>query len=253
MEANLRPRTIICDKNLVIRFGLNVMIESHADVVGDTHNGTVAVKLAKILHPDLILLDVDLDELSGLELIKTLRFEVPNSKLLVVTNAHNCSRFFYQFKRRGVSGICLKSSGPVILHAAINHLGHEDFFADPIILRFIKQKNTLDVSHGFTDENIEILIRMELGNRETSDELDMNLRDVENEVVDVLEKLDVRKRIHAVSKATELGLTILPFSIPGLNESGKDEKSEAQRHALEAIATWVDSRTTDFGPANYEQ
>jgi DNA-binding NarL/FixJ family response regulator len=235
--AITRLRALVCERNEIIQQGMAAMIHSVADVVGCTGDGIAALELIRKTVPNLVITDVNLERMNGLALIRRACMEVPAARIVVATDMYHATKHFHQLYRNGAMGYCLKSSGSVVLLEAIELADSHLPYCEPQILQFIKQDpGSSSLSIGLTDQEIEVLIRLDMRNKEISDELDLKLRKVESCIESLLAKLAVPTRYQAALKAVQLGFVMLP-KMPGRDQiTGITyEHSEAERHALDAI------------------
>ncbi len=210
-----RPRTVVCERHELIRFGLKRVVSEVVDIVGEANDGMVATEIIRRLRPDFVMLDVDLDILNGVEVCRRVVQELPNSNVLVLTDSYHATKYHNQLMRAGARGFCLKSSGPRTLFEAIEQTTRGLPYCDPKITQLVKQQPTSNTPNSnLTDREIEVLIRLDLRNKEIAEELDMKLRTVEKHIECILAKLKVPTRTAAALKAVQLGYVLLP-KMPG--------------------------------------
>lgn len=210
-----RPRTVICERHELVRFGLKRVVSEVVEIVGEAADGMVATELIRRLKPDFIILDVDLDILNGVEVCRRVSQELPNSNILVLTDSYHATKYHNQLLRAGARGFCLKSSGPRSLFEAIEQVTRGLPYCDPKITQLVKQSaSTALPNTNLTDREIEVLIRLDLRNKEIAEELDMKLRTVEKHIECILAKMKVPTRTGAALKAVQLGYVLLP-KMPG--------------------------------------
>jgi NarL family two-component system response regulator YdfI len=199
----------------LIRFGLKRVVSEVVEIVGEAADGMAAHELIRRLHPDFVILDVDLDILNGVEVTRRINQELPNANVLVLTDSYHATKYHNQLMRAGARGFCLKSSGPRTLFEAIEQVTRSLPYCDPKITQLVKQTPSATMPNcNLTDREIEVLIRLDLRNKEISEELDMKLRTVEKHIECILAKLKVPTRTAAALKAVQLGYVLLP-KIPG--------------------------------------
>ncbi len=211
-----RPRTVVCERHELIRFGLKRVVSEVVDIVGEANDGMVATEIIRRLRPDFVMLDVDLDILNGVEVCRRVVQELPNSNVLVLTDSYHATKYHNQLMRAGARGFCLKSSGPRTLFEAIEQTTRGLPYCDPKITQLVKQQptTTSQPNSNLTDREVEVLIRLDLRNKEIAEELDMKLRTVEKHIECILAKLKVPTRTAAALKAVQLGYVLLP-KMPG--------------------------------------
>ncbi|MBS1956973.1 MAG: response regulator [Cyanobacteria bacterium SZAS-4] len=235
---SFRPRTILCERHELIRFGLKRVVSERLTVIGEASDGMESMELIRRLRPDLVLLDVDLDVINGVEICRRVHDELLSANVLVLTDSYHATKYHNQLTRAGVRGFCLKSSGPRTLFEAIEQTSRGLPYCDPKILQLVKQAPaTSSPNSGLTDREIEVLIRLDLRNKEIAEELDMKLRTVEKHIECILAKLKVPTRTAAALKAVQLGYTLLP-KMPGRDPvtGNTHEHTVAELQAELAIA-----------------
>jgi two-component system nitrate/nitrite response regulator NarP len=159
----------------------------------------------------MVILDVDLDVLNGVEVCRRVSTELPQANVLVLTDSYHATKYHNQLIRAGMRGICLKSSGPRTLFEAIEQVSHGLPYCDAKVTQLVKQASTTNLPNAnLTDREIEVLIRLDLRNKELAEELDMKLRTVEKHIECILAKLKVPTRTAAALKAVQLGYILLP-------------------------------------------
>lgn len=210
-----RPRTVLCERHELIRFGLKRVVSEVVEIVGEAADGMAATEMIRRLRPDFVILDVDLDVLNGVEVCRRVSTELPNANVLVLTDSYHATKYHNQLFRAGAKGFCLKSSGPRTLFEAIEQVTRGLPYCDPKITQLIKQTPATNMPNcNLTDREIEVLIRLDLRNKEIAEELDMKLRTVEKHIECILAKLKVPTRTAAALKAVQLGYVLLP-KMPG--------------------------------------
>lgn len=233
-----RPRTVLCERHELIRFGLKRVVSEVVEIVGEAADGMAATEMIRRLRPDFVILDVDLDVLNGVEVCRRVSMELPNANVLVLTDSYHATKYHNQLMRAGARGFCLKSSGPRTLFEAIEQITRGLPYCDPKITQLVKQAPTTNMPNcNLTDREIEVLIRLDLRNKEIAEELDMKLRTVEKHIECILAKLKVPTRTAAALKAVQLGYVLLP-KMPGRDPvtGVSHEQTVAELQAELAIA-----------------
>lgn len=200
-----RPRTVLCERHELIRFGLKRVVSEVVEIVGEASDGMAAIEMIRRLRPDLVMLDVDLDILNGVEVCRRVSEDLPNTNVLILTDSYHATKYHNQLIRAGARGFCLKSSGPRTLFEAIEQVSKTLPYCDPKITQLVKQTPTTNIPNSnLTEREIEVLIRLDLRNKEIAEELDMKLRTVEKHIECILAKLKEPTRTAAALKAVQL-------------------------------------------------
>jgi two-component system, NarL family, response regulator len=239
-EPNLvgRPRTVICERDELLRSGLKAMIAPFVKMVGEAADGMTASEMIRRLRPDLVILDIDLDVLNGVDVCRRATSALPNCNVLILTDSYHATKYYNQLVRAGARGFCLKIIGPRALYEALEQVTRALPYTDPEITKLVKQAPNANLPiSNITDRKIEVMIRLDFRNKEIADELDMKLRTVQKHIECILAKLQVPTRTAAALQAVQLGYVLLP------KMSGRDpvtgvslEHVNAVQYAKEAIS-----------------
>ncbi len=231
------PRVVICEPNELVRAGMRRMIP-FCNVIGEATEGTQARELIRMLQPDLVITEIEIDGFDGVELCSQIRDLSSRSAILISTHSYNATKFFHRVMRNGANGVYLKRTGRLELVRAVSDvLNHRDY-CDETISRLLKQHpsqiNSLD--EGLTEREIDVLIRLDLRNREIADELGIQLQKVENVIFSILKKLNTETRTQAALKAVNVGFKLIPVMPSRNNITGTTEDEEmAWAHAEAAL------------------
>jgi len=133
-----RPRTVLCERHELIRFGLKRVVSEVVEIVGEASDGMAAIEMIRRLRPDLVMLDVDLDILNGVEVCRRVSEDLPNTNVLILTDSYHATKYHNQLIRAGARGFCLKSSGPRTLFEAIEQVSKTLPYCDPKITQLVK-------------------------------------------------------------------------------------------------------------------
>jgi DNA-binding NarL/FixJ family response regulator len=211
-------RVLICDDQALVRSGFRMILEARPDpeVVGEAENGIDAVDLAGRNKPDVILMDVRMPHLDGVEATRRIAGSGSGAKVIVLTT-YDLDEYVYDAIRAGASGFLLKDVQPGQLVDAIRVVAEGDALLAPSVTRRLldrfanalpdKKPPPSSVS-GLTEREIEVLRLMASGlsNAELADRLFVSEATVKSHVSNLLRKLDVRDRVQAVILAYEAGL-----------------------------------------------
>jgi DNA-binding NarL/FixJ family response regulator len=113
-----KPRVLIADDEFLLRYTLKLIVEEHYEIVGEAPDGYVAVEMAEQLRPDVVLLDVSMPRMGGLEAAQRIRAGVPEVRIIIVSN-HSSSVYMEEALNRGAHGYVVKSSAVLQLPEAI--------------------------------------------------------------------------------------------------------------------------------------
>ena len=232
------PRTVIVEKDDLLRSGLKAMIATFVSIVAEVSNSTDALEAIRQFDPELVILNVDLYPLNGLGICRQIYRRLLNTKFLIYTNSHFATKYYHQLSRTDVRVFCLQSSGPRALFEGIKQVTSSLPYCDPKLQRLLKQSPSGNNGHcNLTDREIEVLVRVELSNSQISEELDMKMRTVEKHIECILIKLNVSTREAAALKALEFGYESLPKTPERDAATGKlIELITAEEYAKESIS-----------------
>jgi len=192
-----KPSIIIVDDHLIFRQGLKSIIsqENFATVIGEASNGLEFLDLLSSRKPDVVLMDIDMPHMNGLEATEKAMKLMPDLKIIAFTMFGD-EEYYYKMIDRGVKGFILKSSGINELENAIRDvmLG-ESYFSNEllrkIITHFSNKNNIVDsVVNSLTERELEILqqICQGLSNEEIADKLFISPKTVKSHKSNLLEK-----------------------------------------------------------------
>jgi DNA-binding NarL/FixJ family response regulator len=128
-----KPNCIVCQRTELVGAGYAELIKDAVEVVGYTCDGQEGIDLCRKLQPALLITDMDLANIDGLELCRTLRYEQPSIKLLLLSDPYSASRYYAHFLNAGVNTFCLLTSEPQSLLDAIDRaLKGEHYFDEKL-------------------------------------------------------------------------------------------------------------------------
>ena len=204
---------LITDDQELVRAGFRVLIESATDlrVVGEAGDGATAVAAAASSRPDVILMDIRMPRLDGIEATRRILAACPGSRVIMLTT-FGADEYVYRALRAGASGFLLKDLPPADLLNAIRVVAGGDALLAPAVTRRLIEEfasrpepRSLD---GLTEREREILglIAQGLSNTEITQRLYLSMGTVKTHIGRLLTKLDARDRAQLVIAAYEAGL-----------------------------------------------
>lgn len=195
------PDIIIVDDHLIFRQGLKSLItfENIANVIGEASNGKEFIELLSHLKPDLVLMDIDMPHMNGMEATQKALELIPDLKIIAFTMFGD-EEYYYKMIDLGVKGFILKSSGINELEKAISEVTQgESYFSNELLRKIIKNlgrknedKNGKDST--FTAREMEVLqqICMGLNNDEIAEKLFISPKTVKSHRSNLLEKTNCK-------------------------------------------------------------
>jgi DNA-binding NarL/FixJ family response regulator len=214
-------RVLICDDQALVRAGFRAILGSRPEieVVGEAENGAEAVALAERRRPDVILMDIRMPLLDGVEATRRLVAEGSPARILVLTT-FDLDEYVHAAIRAGASGFLLKDVTPAELVEAIRIVAGGDALLAPSVTRRLLERfavtlpagdQSSDVLGQLTARETEVLrlLAAGLSNAEIASELVVTEATVKTHISSLLRKLGLRDRVQAVILAYETGLVTL--------------------------------------------
>jgi len=214
MDAE-RLRILIADDHPLVRRGLRAVLDPVDDfeIAGEATNGQQAVTLARDIRPDVILMDLQMPELSGIEATRLILADLPETRILVVTLFEDDNSVFLAL-RAGARGYVLKDANDEDLIAAIRAVaGGAAIFSPSVATRVLTlfsapRSATPEVFPSLTAREREVLelIAQGLTNPRIARRLGLSVKTISNHVSTIFGKLQVVDRAEAIIRAREAGL-----------------------------------------------
>jgi DNA-binding NarL/FixJ family response regulator len=210
---------VLADDDELTRAGLRLIVESDSDlsVVGEAADGHEAVQLARALHPDVVLMDVRMPHVDGLQATMQIVDASEGGTRVLILTTFELDEYVFGALRAGASGFLLKRSSPEDLTAAIRIVAAgESLLAPSITSRLIEEFVRQPVASAPPEGSLEVLTHRELevltlvgrglSNAEIADRLYISEATVKTHIKRILMKLGLRDRVQAVVAAYEGGL-----------------------------------------------
>src|SRR5690348_11224018 len=234
-------RVLLADDHDILRQGLKMLLslQQEMQVVGEARTGREAVEMAQELQPDVVVMDITMPEMDGLEACWIIHNQQPATQVLFLT-MHENEEYFLQSLRMGAAGYLVKKAAPSELHMAIRAVAHGGAFLYPglaktLIRAYVAQRSTRAASYdsmansqeasqqhqpatGLTSlsEDLQVLTPRELEvlrfvaegrtNQEIADLLVLSIKTVQAHRANVMEKLGLHDITHLVRFAIHHGL-----------------------------------------------
>lgn len=218
-------RILLVDDQALFREGLHTLLSVQADfeVVGEAGNGQEAVRLAATLHPDVVLMDLQMPVLDGVAATRQLRAALPGCRVIVLTTFDD-DEYVFEGLRAGAAGYLLKDTPSARLAEAIRAAARGESFLEPsvaakVVAEFTRLSgspgprpaaapSTQPLAEPLSDRELEVLRLVAQGasNKEIAAALFIAEGTAKNHLTNILGKLGVADRTQAALKAKELGL-----------------------------------------------
>ena len=201
-------RILLADDHSVVRHGFRRILEAQVDmeVVGEVSNGREAVDQASVLQPDVIIMDVTMPELNGIEATRRIAQSVPRARVLALS-MHRDAVYVREILRAGARGYLLKDSSEADLIAAVRSVAKGEGFLSPAIAHAVLtdyRKHVTNPIDMLTSREREVLQLVAEGktNKEIASGLNLSVYTVEAHRGKIMEKLN----LHSVSEMVRFAL-----------------------------------------------
>jgi DNA-binding NarL/FixJ family response regulator len=208
-------RVLLADDHALLREGVKALLKLAADieVVGEAADGQQAVEQCRLLEPDVVVMDVAMPGLGGLEATLAIRKERPRTRILVLTQ-YDDREYVSRFLKAGVSGYVLKNAAGAELIAAIRAVHRGGLVLDPEVAReaVAEPRGTSDEGNDpyelLTDREKQVLrlVAEGLSNKEIATTLDISVKTAMSHRERVMEKLDLHSRTDLIRFAIKRGV-----------------------------------------------
>ncbi len=215
-----RIRVLLADDHAIVRRGIRALMatEPNLEVVGEAENGRVAVEEAKRVRPDVVLMDLEMPEMDGIEATRRIMAEQPEAKVVVLTSFATDEKVFPAIKA-GAKGYLLKDAGPQDLVEAIHQVQRGEASLHPKIARMLLREVSQPpegprTREPLSEREVEVLKLVAKGhrNQEIADSLVISEATVRTHVSNILGKLHLANRTQAALYALREGLASLDES-----------------------------------------
>jgi DNA-binding NarL/FixJ family response regulator len=212
-------RVLLCDDQALVRSGFRMILEAREDieVVGEAEDGAQVLDLARRRRPDVILMDVRMPRLDGVEATRRLVEEGSEARILILTT-FDLDEYVYEALRAGASGFLLKDLQPAQLVEAIRVVARGEALLAPTVTRRLLDRFAQGLPgapgepppelSSLTERELEVLglLASGLSNAELAERLFLSETTVKTHVSSILRKLGLRDRVQAVVLAYQAGL-----------------------------------------------
>ncbi len=208
-----KPRVFLADDHTFVLEGFKRLLEEHCELVGSAEDGRALVEAAVELRPEIVILDISMPRLNGIEAAKKLKRQLPGVKLIFVT-MHADTAYVNEAFKAGASGYLLKRSAATELVQAVQSVMSGNFYVTPLITKdvvafFLKPgQSHLPTMDDLTMRQREILQLVAEGfsAKEIADQLKVSHRTIEFHKAKIMEQLDLHTTADLVKYAVAHGL-----------------------------------------------
>jgi two-component system response regulator NreC len=214
MNEGKRIRILLADDHAVLRAGLRALLTAQADleVVGEASEGAEAIRLCQTLRPDVVVMDIGMPGVGGVDATARIKRDAPAVKVLILS-MHDDHGYLRQVLRAGASGYVLKKAADTELLAAIRAAARGEVFLDPALAKALVDEVMEPTAAGgeapaLSDREREVLRLLARGhtNQQVADRLCIGVKSVETYKARLMEKLGLKGRAELVRYALQHGL-----------------------------------------------
>jgi two-component system response regulator NreC len=208
-------KLLLVDDHAVVRSGLRILLQAQPDVViaGEAENGQEAIRLAHELRPDVIVMDITLPDISGIEATRRIHGELPDIAIVALT-IHEDEQYFFEMLQAGASGYVPKRAAPEDLLTAIRSAYHGEVFLYPSLAKalvkdFVGRGDSARAAvGGLSPREVEVLTHLAEGasNEEIAGALNISANTVARHRENIMQKLNLHSRAELVKYAIRKGL-----------------------------------------------
>ena len=212
---------LLVDDHSVVRSGLRMLLENEEDfeILGEASGGLEAIELVQKLRPDMVLMDVQMSDMNGIETTREIKRLSPKTAVLTLTMYEN-EQYLLEMLKAGASGYVPKRAAPDELVDAIRTVQQGNVFLYPTVANLLVQ-NYLDTQNGAEvdekdidlltsrEQEVLVLIADGLTNPEIAEKLFISVKTVDRHRENIMQKLDMHSRIDLVKFAIKNGLISL--------------------------------------------
>ncbi len=208
---------MLADDHAVVRSGLRMLLDAQPDmeIVGEAETGVEAIAKTQALRPDIVLMDVEMPEMNGIEATRKIKELVPETAVLALT-MYEDDQYFFEMLRAGASGYVPKRAAPDELVNAIRVVSKGEVFLYPTLAAHLvndylhrdETSVTPDTEEELTPRENEVLIQIAEGltNPEIAEKLTISIKTVDRHRENIMRKLNLHSRVDLVKYAIRKGL-----------------------------------------------
>lgn len=209
-------RLLLVDDHEVVRAGLRMLFQAEADleIVGEVGSGQEALQAARQLRPDVVIMDIAMPGMNGIEATRQIKEANPDTAVLALT-MHDDEQYFFEMLQAGASGYVPKRAAPDDLISAIRVVSQGNVFLYPSLAKLLVkdflqrgEAGQAAIKEELTPREREVLTYIAEGytNREIAEALVISVKTVDRHRENIMHKLNLHNRVELVKYAIEKGL-----------------------------------------------
>jgi two-component system response regulator NreC len=209
-------RLLLVDDHAVVRTGLRMLLENEADIeiVGEAGTGQAALQMVERLHPDMVVMDIGLPDMTGIEVTRQVKQQWPQVAIVALT-IHEDEEYFFQMLQAGANGYVPKRAAPEELLTALRTAADGGVYLYPSLARLLvrdylsgDREAAPAAINGLTDREQEVLAHLAEGasNQEIADTLNISPKTVARHRENLMRKLNLHSRSELVKYAIRKGI-----------------------------------------------
>ena len=208
-----KTRVLVADDHPIVRKGICALLNANSklDVIDEAEDGAMALEKCRKLLPDILLLDITMPHMTGLEVLRLVHEECPQTKVIMLT-MHEDEDYFFQAIASGASGYVVKGASGEEIILAIQSVLKEGVYLHPSVAKnlvsdYLRNKKQ-SVFDGLTPREVEVLKLVADGftNRQIAEELSISATTVQTHRAHVIEKLDLHNQAELIKYAIRKGI-----------------------------------------------
>ncbi len=210
----MKIRLLLVDDHAVVRQGLKMFLQSEPDfdVIGEASNGLVAIEMVRQLRPDVVLMDLLMPGMNGVEATTIIRQEMPETEVIALTSVLEDNSVVGAI-RAGATGYLLKDTdGPELIRAIKAAFEGQVQLSPKAAARLMREIRAPESPEKLTEREVDVLrlLAQGLANKQIAHQLVIGEKTVKTHVSNILSKLGLSSRTQAALYATSIGLVEMP-------------------------------------------
>lgn len=205
-----KVRIVLADDHPLIRAGFRTLLgkSETVEIIGEAADGKELIEMIQQIQPDIILMDISMPIINGLDAISQIAGKYPSVKFIILT-MHEEREYILQALKAGVSGYLLKNVDRLELETAIDTINRGGKYFSPVVTTVLADaaiKPDVTDTTELTPREREVLVLVSKGNstKQIADVLKISIRTVESHRINMLKKMKVNNTAELIKKATEL-------------------------------------------------